>query len=166
MNSAMKKLRLEKVTYANYDEILKLCVSEEQAEFVADNEFSLVDAYLTIADERHVFPFGIYNGDEPVGFIMLSYDYVDDIEETPAVSHGNYLLWRFMIDKDQQQKGYGREAIKLALDFMRTSPCGKADYCWLSYEPENRVASALYRSVGFVENGEKCGDEIVAVIKL
>ena len=50
MNSAMKKLRLEKVTYANYDEILKLCVSEEQAEFVADNEFSLVDAYLTIAD--------------------------------------------------------------------------------------------------------------------
>lgn len=162
----MGQLRFEKVTYANYDEILKLRVSEEQAEFVADNEFSLVDAYLTIADGRQVFPFGIYNGDGPVGFIMLSYDYVDDIEETPAVSRGNYLLWRFMIDKDQQRKGYGHEAINLALDFMRTSPCGKADYCWLSYEQENEVARELYRSVGFVENGEKCGDEIVAVKKL
>ena len=162
----MKHLKLEKVTYANYDEILKLHVSEEQAEFVADNEFSLVDAYLTIADGRQVFPFGIYNGNEPVGFIMLSYDYVDDVEETPSISRGNYLLWRFMIDKDQQRKGYDREAIKLVLDFMRTFPCGKADYCWLSYEPENEVARQLYRSVGFVENGEKCGDEIVAAIKL
>ena len=162
----MEQLRLEKVRYGNYDEILKLRVSDEQAEFVADNEFSLVDAYLTIADGRQVFPFGIYNGDEPVGFTMLSYDYVDDVEETPSISKGNYLLWRFMIDKDQQRKGYGREAIKLALDFIKTSPCGEADYCWLSYEPENEVARRLYRSIGFVENGEMCGAEIVAVIKL
>ena len=71
-----------------------------------------------------------------------------------------------MIDKDQQRKGYGREGIQLALDYMRSFPCGKADYCWLSYEPENEVARELYYSAGFVENGEKCGDEIVAVIKL
>ena len=162
----MEKIRLEKVTYSNFEEILKLQVRKGQEDFVADNEFSLVDAYLTTADGRPALPFGIYDGDVPVGFIMISYDYVDDVEETPAISKGNYLIWRFMIDKYQQGKGYGREALGLALDYIRTFPCGKADYCWLSYEPENKVAAQLYRSVGFTENGEKCGDEIVAALKL
>ena len=56
--------------------------------------------------------------------------------------------------------------IKLVIDFIRTWPCGKAEYCSLSYEPENEVARALYRSLGFIENGEMDGDEIVAVLKL
>ena len=162
----MDQLRLEKVTYANYEEILNLQVSENQKEFVADNEFSLVDAYLTLSDGRSVLPFGIYNGNEPIGFIMISYDYIDDVEETPGISKGNYLIWRFMIDKNQQKKGYGRKVLSLALDFIRTFPCGEADYCWLSYETENTVARDLYHSVGFVENGEMCGDETVAVLKL
>ena len=71
-----------------------------------------------------------------------------------------------MIDKRYQNRGYGREAIRLALEFIRTWPCGKAEYCELSYEPENEVARELYRSCGFTENGEKDGDEIVAVLKL
>ena len=56
--------------------------------------------------------------------------------------------------------------MKLALDFVKTFPCGKAEYCSLSYEPENEVAAKLYHSFGFVENGEMDGDEIVAVLKL
>ena len=39
-------------------------------------------------------------------------------------------------------------------------------FCWLSYEPENKAAKALYNSFGFVENGETDGEEIVAVLKL
>ena len=42
----------------------------------------------------------------------------------------------------------------------------KAEYCWLSYEPDNDVARQLYRSFGFEETGEMDGDEIVAVLKL
>ena len=57
-------------------------------------------------------------------------------------------------------------AVRLALDFMRTFPCGKAEYCWLSYEPENETAKKLYASFGFEETGEMAGDEIVAVLKL
>ena len=58
--------------------------------------------------------------------------------------------------------------MKLALDYIRTWPCGKAKYCWLSYEPENDVARKLYQSFGFVE-AEKMPegwDEIPAVLKL
>ena len=57
-------------------------------------------------------------------------------------------------------------ALRLALEFIRTFPRGKAEYCWRSYEPENEVAKKLYASFGFVENGEMDGDEIVAVLKL
>lgn len=71
-----------------------------------------------------------------------------------------------MIDENYQQKGYGKEAVRLALEFVKTFPCGKADFCWLSYEPENEVASQLYHSFGFAETGEMDGDEIIAVLKL
>ena len=71
-----------------------------------------------------------------------------------------------MIDKNHQKRGYGREAVKLALNFIKTFPCGKAEYCWLSYEPENEVASRLYRSFGFAETGEMDGEELIAILKL
>ena len=71
-----------------------------------------------------------------------------------------------MIDARFQGQGFGISAMEAALDYIRTWPCGKADYCWLSYEPENTVAKALYTRMGFRENGETDGDEIVAVLPL
>lgn len=71
-----------------------------------------------------------------------------------------------MIDKRYQGKGFGREAVRLALEFIRTWPHGKAEYCALSYNPENEVARKLYASFGFAENGDTDDDEAVAVLKL
>lgn len=75
--------------------------------------------------------------DTPVGFLMIGFDVDDYWDDAPEIARGNYNLWRLMIDKAYQGKGYGKEAVKLALDFINTLPCGKAEYCWLSYEPEN-----------------------------
>ena len=163
-------LHLEQITYKNVWDIVDLKVTRAQRNFVADNVYSIVTAYSVQNSGARAFPFGIYNGRKPVGFVMIGfndgtlYD-VEDIE--PAkVSFNNYSIWRLMIDKRYQGRGYGREAIGLALDFVRTFPCGKAEYCFISWEPENEVAAKLYRSCGFVENGEKDGDEIIAVLKL
>ena len=71
-----------------------------------------------------------------------------------------------MIDENFQNKGFGKEAVQLALDFIKTFPCGEAEYCWLSYEPENETARHLYRSFGFEETGEMDGEELIAVLKL
>ena len=89
---------------------------------------------------------------------MIGYDKDDYWKDAPAIADGNYNLWRLMIDKNHQNRGYGKQALELALSFIRTFPCGKADYCWLSYEPENVVAKALYASFGFIETGEKDGE--------
>ena len=56
--------------------------------------------------------------------------------------------------------------MRLALDFIRTYPCGSAEYCWLSYEPENDVARKLYNSFGFRETGEMDEGEVVAALRL
>ena len=159
-------LRLEKINGKNVWNILKLSVNDDQREFVASNEVSIIEAYTTVTNNGYAFPFGIYEDDTLVVFVMIGYDKDDYWDDAPKVADNNYNLWRLMIDKGYQQKGYGRKAIELALEFIRTSPCGKAEYCWLSYEPDNKVAKDLYESFGFEETGEMDGEEIIAVLKL
>ena len=159
-------LQLEKITGKNVWDILKLCVSEEQKNFVAGNDISIIEAYTAITENGNAFPFGIYEEDTPVGFLMIGFDTDAYWDEAPSIAKGNYNLWRLMIDKRYQGKGYGKEAVRLALEFIKTFPCGKAEYCWLSYEPENETASRLYRSFGFVETGEMDGEERIAALKL
>lgn len=159
-------IRLEKINGKNVWDALKLKVSDEQKKFVASNEISVIEAYTAIIGNGFAFPFVIYNDDVPVGFLMIGFDVHDDWEDAPNIAKGNYNLWRLMIDKNYQGKGYGRKAMELALDFIKTLPCGRAEYCWLSYEPENEVAHKLYSSFGFVETGEFDGEELIAAINL
>ncbi len=159
-------LRLEKVNGKNVWDILKLSVLDSQKSFVATNEVSMIEAYCAITANGFAFPFGIYDNDTAVGFVMIGFDADDYWTDAPKIAKGNYNLWRLMIDKNYQHKGYGKEAVRLALDFIKTLPCGKAEYCWLSYEKENEIARDLYASFGFEETGEMDGDEIIAVLKL
>ena len=110
-------------------------------------------------------PFGLYEEQTPVGFVMLGFGSIGEAEE-PKIANDSYCIWRFMIDERFQGRGLGRKAMEAALDYIRTYPCGKADYCWLSYEPENITALSLYSKFGFVETGEMDGEEVVAVLKL
>ena len=159
-------LHLEKVNRKNIWEIVKLNVSESQKEFVAASDISIIEAYTAITANGYAFPFGVYDGETPVGFIMIGYDVDDYWDNAPDIARGNYNFWRLMIDKSYQKKGFGREAIALGLNFIKSFPCGKAEYCWLSYEPENEVARKLYHSFGFTETGDKDGNEVIAVLKL
>lgn len=159
-------IRIEKVTGKNVWDILRLSVKDEQKSFVADNHISIIEAYTSITGGGHAFSFGIYDDKIAVGFLMVGYDTDDYWENPPKIAKNNYNLWRLMIDKKYQHKGYGKTAVRLALDFIKTMPCGKAEYCWLSYEPENTVAKELYHSFGFAETGEMDEEEVIAVLKL
>ncbi len=159
-------LRLEKINGKNVWDILSLKVADHQKGFVADNGASLIEACTALMENGHAFPFGIYDGDIPVGFLMVGFDAEDSWDNAPRVAKGNYSLWRLMIDRRYQRRGYGKEAVRLAMDFINTFPCGVAEKCWLSYEPENEAARRLYRSFGFKETGEYDEDEVIAVLQL
>ncbi len=162
----LRMLRLEKVNGKNVWELLKLSVSESQKNYVATNEISIIEAYTAISGNGYAFPFGIYDGDTPVGFLMVGFDVDDDWIDAPGIARGNYNLWRLMIDKKYQNRGFGRKSVQLALEFIKSFPCGEAEYCWLSYEPENEVARKLYHSFGFEETGDMDGEEVIAVLRL
>lgn len=159
-------IRLEKVDAKNIWDILKLKVSDEQKEYVAPNDLSIIEAYIAITGNGHAFPFGIFDDNTPVGFLMIGYDVDDSFENPPSIAYKNYSIWRLMIDEKFQNKGYGRNAMHLALNFIRTFPCGKAKYCYLSYDPDNIKAKKLYADFGFAENGEMDDEEVVAVLEL
>ena len=159
-------IRLEKIDAKNVWDIIDLKVAKAQKNFVAPNDISIIQAYISKDTACRAFPFGIYNGKRAVGFLMIGFDADDYWADAPAIAKGNYNLWRLMIDKAYQKRGFGKEAVQLALDFIGSFPCGKADYCWLSYEPENEVARQLYRSFGFAETGEMDGEEVIAIRRL
>ena len=123
--------KLKKINRKNVGEILKLEVFDNQKRFVAPNNISIIEAYLAITENNDVFTFGIYNDDAPVGFLMIGFDVNSDDEGAPKRAKGNYNIWRFMIDKKFQGKGFGKKAMNLALEFVNTFPCGSAKYCWL-----------------------------------
>lgn len=158
-------IQLRKIDAHNVWKILALEVAENQKKFVATNTESIIEAYCAITNGGTALPFGIYNGDTPVGFVMIGFC-CDDWEDAPAIARGNYSIWRLMIDKGFQGRGYGKAAMEAVLDYIHTFPCGKADCCFLSYEPENAVAKELYHSFGFRENGEMDEQEMIAVLKL
>lgn len=163
-------IHLEKINAQNVWDLVALKVSESQEDFVAPNEISIIEAYTAIGTGCTAFPFGIFDDKTPVGFLMVGYNEAafDELceDDVPEILRNNYTVWRLMIDEKYQQKGYGREAVRLALEFIRTFPCGKAEYCILSYEPENIIAKKLYASFGFEETGEIAGGEAIAVLKL
>ena len=164
----MKIIHLEKITKANASKIIDLKVSKEQKEFVASNALSLAHAYVALSNNQAVFPFGIYLGDKPIGFIMVGFDAHFLGDEDPDILKKQYFIWRFMIDKRYQGKGYGKQAFMLAVDFVKTFPAGPSKLCWVSYEPANVVARNLYASCGFVEAPEyyKEGEEMPAILTL
>ena len=158
-------ITIKKINSNNVWKIIKLEVNDDQKSFVATNVESIIQAYTTISSGGVALPFGIYQDEVPVGFLMIGYGGIPN-DDNPAIANGNYCLWRFMIDKKYQRKGYGKIALQLALDFIKTFPVGKAKYCYLSYEPENTIAAKLYHSFGFKETGEYDGDEIISIMEL
>ncbi|MCU6710171.1 GNAT family N-acetyltransferase [Paenibacillus sp. J5C_2022] len=157
-------IMLRKITLENRRDLFRLEVSEDQRRFVASNLSSVASCYVLATNGGHPFPFMIYADEQPVGFVMLTYNITG--YDLPTIADESYCILRLMIDRQYQNKGYGREAMKKIMAFIRTFPAGPAQYCWLSYSAENAVAKKLYESFGFRDNGEIIHDERITVLRL
>jgi GNAT superfamily N-acetyltransferase len=134
---------LREIDDHNVRVICELEVAADQVNYVATNAVSLAEAYAT----TRVWVRAVYADDTPVGFLMLS----DDDEKQ------RYYLWRFMIDRRHQRLGFGRAAMALLEDYVRTRPAGERIY--LSYVPGIGGPHAFYTSVGYRETGVEHGGE-------
>jgi hypothetical protein len=107
------RVNLRELTDANRDELLALRVAPGQVRFVG----SVVGALEDAAAYPHANPWyrGVYADDEPVGFVMLSWDCVS----RPPEIIGPWFLWKLLIDEGHQHNGYGRDVVRLVADLYR-----------------------------------------------
>lgn len=131
-------IELREITENNLNEVLNLSISENQKAFVSSTACSLAQAYVY---RKTAFPFAVYADNAVVGFIMMGY-YED---------RKQYTLWKFLIDKNHQGKGYGREALKQGIAYLKDNFGAQEIYTGVAVG--NEKAKHLYRSVGFEETG-------------
>lgn len=150
MHAAKRNVRLVEVDTKNLNDLIRLQPFESQYNFVADNCYSLAEAYANLSAGRYAQPFGIYHDGEMVGYVMVIYDY--DIPE--------YDVWHMMIDESKQGRGFGSDALDCVIDYIRTKPFGSSDRVTLTCNKNNAAAMKLYKSRGFAETGAEDDDEI------
>lgn len=138
---------LKAITEENFIDAFALKLAPEQERFVSHPVRSLAQAYVY---REQCQPFGIYEDDRMVGYVMVIYDY--DIPE--------YDIWHMMIDRTEQGKGYGKAALDRVLDYIKTKPFGSSERVTLTCNKENLRALNLYKSKGFTETGAEDGEEI------
>ncbi|MBR5942593.1 MAG: GNAT family N-acetyltransferase, partial [Clostridia bacterium] len=94
-------IKLVPINDDNRGAVLALSVREDQP-FVAPNDVSLRQYAETEEEAPGVArPFAICADEKPVGFCMLIFDPEEDDEDD------RYFIWRFMIDRKYQNRGYG-----------------------------------------------------------
>ena len=145
-------ITLRPIDKTNRKAVLALSVREDQP-FVATNWWSLRHAKEANAKKPGTArPFGIYADDRLVGFCMFA---VNPEDEDPD---DRYYLWRFMIDQNEQGKGYGQAALAEIIRYFKELG---ADRLVLSTEPENERGLHVYHKAGFRETGAIDWDEAV-----
>lgn len=142
-------VELVPITDDNVREVVDLAVAPEQRAFVADNVWSLAQAY---AESAIAWPRAITVDGRPVGFLMLEID-PDEEDGRP------FWLWRLMIDARHQRQGLGRAALAAAIEHVRALGGTELFTSWVLGEggPE-----PFYLGLGFEPTGELDGDEVVA----
>lgn len=141
---------LKCITEDNFLDAFHLKLRKDQEEFVSHPIRSLAQAFVY---RNQCQPFGIYQDEEMVGYVMVIYDY--DVPE--------YDIWHMMIDEARQGRGYGKEALKRVLEYIGTKPFGESNRVVLTCNQQNIPGLRLYRSLGFQETGNVDEDEIEMV---
>ena len=128
-------MEFREIDKSNYWDCMALTIGDNQEGFVADNKQSLVEA----AYEDGLYTLGIYLEETMIGFILYDYD-----ETFPGWS-----MSRFMIGKQFQGKGYGKQAAIAFFEYFKTKH--NADKLYISVSLENILARKMYSSIGFAE---------------
>jgi diamine N-acetyltransferase len=134
-------------------EFLLLDVHENQKNLVASVAQSFSDA-LFPPDYENGAPLpwirGVLRQSKPVAFVMCA---------DPTEQQKDPWLWRLLVDKSHQGYGIGRFAVESVLTRYQEMGCARVLVCWAPVEGN---AGDFYKKIGFIETGEKMGDEIVA----
>jgi diamine N-acetyltransferase len=142
-------ITLRPLTAENRAALEALRLEPSQERFV--NNVS--EALLEAGDEPggRAIQFGLYDDDTPVGFVMIS----DEVDGPDYIAH---YLWKLLIDRDRQRKGYGTAALDLVSTYFRER--GNAEM-WTTAGEGDGGPIPFYERYGFVRTGDMVFDDEV-----
>ena len=141
---------LQPINEHNFLDAFHLELAPGQEAFVSSPIRSLAQAYVY---RNQCTPFGIYDGDTMVGYVMVIYDY--DVPE--------YDVWHLMIDAQYQHRGFGRAAMEQVLAYIAAKPFGDSSRVAMTCHERNTAALRLYESLGFAPTGTRDEAEVELV---
>jgi len=138
-------IRLVNVHESNWRECADLQLTEDEKEFLSSNTYAIAEWKF---ETESIFR-AIYADNILVGMLAYYLNYGE---------HGHfYWLYHLMIETNYQSKGYGENAVKLAIKEMRQ--LGATEIRTM-YMPGNIRAQSLYKKLGFEEFGTLDGGDI------
>jgi len=145
---------LRTVTDANVDQLIQLEVAPDQQGLVAPVAKSLAQASVRTPGR----PLGIYDGDQPVGLLLLW-----DVRRDPDEPADQLYVWRLMIDARHQKKGYGARTMRWVIDEARRLGVASVG---LSHQTLPGHAGPFYEKLGFRYTGKVEHNERVMELPL
>lgn len=133
------------LTDGDREAALGLRVAPGQEQFVAGVEESFLD--VERYPEALARYWAAYDGDQIVGFAMISDGIPEDVLEADPTLVGPYFLWRLLVDEQQQRRGYGTAIVDAVGEYVRSRG---GDALLVSYSPGEGNPGPFYEHYGFV----------------
>lgn len=151
-------IKLEPITDKNLWAVIDLSKSldESQKHRVADNIISIAQAYVY---PDKAWPRAIYDEEQLFGFVMVALS--DD--EVPIEDQPVHFIWRLMIGKPYQHKGYGRKVIEL---LKQQAKQAGMQYLYVSCTIDTNMPYDFYVSCGFEDTHRMDDGEELLKVKL
>jgi GNAT superfamily N-acetyltransferase len=137
-------LELREITDANRDAVLAIHAGPAEGVFVS----SVADSIEEAAENPEGSPWyrAVYVDDEPVGFVMLSWN----VTPQPPDIVGPWFLWKLLVDKRRQGHGIGRAIVERVVELIRAE--GATELLTSHHVGEGGPAG-FYERLGFVPTG-------------
>ena len=145
------KVYLERVTVTNWKACIALELTSGQEKFLPSNLYSIAESQFYEQSRSKA----VYNEENQlVGYALFGRD----------IFTNKWKIFRMMIDKSHQCKGYGESAMKEIIEQISNEPDGNE--ILICYQDDNEVARRLYAKLGFVEQEIDVDGKVTALIKL
>ena len=145
------KVYLEPVTVTNWKACIALELAPDQEKFLPSNLYSIAESQVYEQSRSKA----VYNEENQlVGYALFGRD----------VFTNKWKIFRLMIDKSYQCKGYGENAMKAIIEQISNETDGNE--ILICYQDGNEVARRLYAKLGFVEQEIDVEGKVTALLKL
>ncbi|WP_282929336.1 GNAT family N-acetyltransferase [Anaerococcus sp. Marseille-Q7828] len=128
-------ISLEKISEENFKECINLDPGVTNEDFADSVAYSLAEAWIYYPDMK---PFAISMDGELIGFALL------------YLGEENFQIINFFIVKGFRDRGYGRQAARLCIDYLKD--VYKVDRISVPVDCRNYRALKFWRDLGFEES--------------